>query len=353
MRWAFGAVAILLATVGGVTIGAFRLDVVAGEPRVPERLSETGLYIAGQPGVIAPENRPFSPQYPLWTDGAAKARWVYLPPGSTIDASDPNDWDVPVGTRFWKEFAFNGRKIETRMIWRTSRARWVFATYVWNEEQTDAALAPLDGIAKVVPLSANRQHSIPSVSDCAACHGTSRPGPLGFNALQLSPDRDPDAIHGEPLAPGGLTLSTLLAEGRLSNAAADQFSEAPRIRTSNPRTRAALGYLVANCGSCHNGRGEIAALGPVLRYDELLTNADAVAEGLVNQRTRWQVPSLAEGTSVVVSDASPDRSALLVRMRSRSPSSQMPPLGTVLRDGEGLQRLTEWISLDLARQSHR
>jgi len=110
---------------------------------------------------------------------------------------------------------------------------------------------------------------------------------------------------------------------------------------------------VANCGSCHNGRGEIAALGPVLRYDELLTNADAVAEELVNQRTRWQVPNLAEGASVVVSDASPDQSALLVRMRSRSPSSQMPPLGTVLRDSEALQRLTEWISLDLVRQSHR
>jgi mono/diheme cytochrome c family protein len=214
-------------------------------------------------------------------------------------------------------------------------------------------LAPVDGLAKVVPLSANRQHSIPSVNDCAACHGTTRPGPLGFNALQLSPDRDANAIHGEPLAPDMLTLSTLRAERRLANAPANAFDDAPRIQTSNPRTRAALGYLVANCGSCHNGRGEIAALGPVLRYDQLQTNADAVAAELVNQRTRWQVPNVAEGTSVVVSDAAPDRSALLVRMRSRSPSSQMPPLGTVLRDGEALERLTKWISLDLARQWHR
>jgi mono/diheme cytochrome c family protein len=353
MRSVVSAAAVLLATIGGVTIAAIGRPAEAGEDRLPERLSETGLYVAGQPGIVAPEKRPLKPQYPLWTDGAAKARWVYLPPGSAIDASDPNDWDMPVGTRFWKEFAFNGRKVETRMIWRTSRTRWVFATYVWNEEQTDAVLAPVDGIPKVAPVSANRQHSIPSVNDCAACHGTSRPGPLGFNALQLSPDRDANAIHGEPLDPGMLTLVTLLAEGRLSNAPAGAFSEAPRIRTGNPRTRAALGYLVANCGSCHNGRGEIAALGPVLRYDELLTNADAVAEGLVDQRTRWQVPNLAEETSVVVSATSPDRSALLVRMRSRSPSSQMPPLGTVLRDGDALQRLTEWISLDLARRSHR
>ncbi len=353
MRWVFGAAAILLATVGGVTIGAFRLDVVAGDDRVPGRLSETGLYVAGQPGAIAPENRPFSPQYPLWTDGAAKARWVYLPPASTIDASDPNEWDVPVGTRFWKEFQFNGRKVETRMIWRASRSRWVFATYVWNEEQTDATLAPVDGIPKVAPVSASRLHSIPSVNDCTACHGTTRPGPLGFNALQLSPDRDPNAIHGEPLGPGMLTLSALVAEGRLRKAPADAFNEAPRIQTTNARTRAALGYLVANCGSCHNGRGEIAALGPVLRYDELLRDADAVADRLVNQPTRWQVPNVGEGKSMVVSDASPDQSALLVRMRSRSPSSQMPPLGTVLRDAEAVQRLTEWVSRDRARQSHR
>jgi hypothetical protein len=169
----------------------------------------------------------------------------------------------------------------------------------------------------------------------------------------LSPDRDPNAIHGEPLAPGELTLSTLLAEDRLSDVPANAFKDAPRIQTANPRTRAALGYLVANCGSCHNGRGEIAALGPVLRYDELRADADAVAARLMNQPTRWQVPDVGEGKSMVVSDAAPGQSALLVRMRSRSPSSQMPPLGTVLRDGAALERLTEWVSQDLARQSHR
>jgi hypothetical protein len=353
MRGVFTAAAVLLATIGVVSLSAVGRDVVASADLVPERLSETGLYVAGRPGVVAPENRAFSPQYPLWTDGAAKTRWVYLPAESSIDASDPNDWDVPVGTRFWKEFAFNGRKVETRMIWRASHTRWVFATYVWNEEQTEATLAPADGVPKAAPVSANRQHSIPSVNDCRACHGTSRPGPLGFNALQLSPDRDPHAIHGDPIGPGVLTLTELRAEGRLTGVPAGAFDHAPRIRTTNPRTRAALGYLAANCGSCHNGRGEIAALGPVLRYEDLLTDADAVAAQLVNQPTRWQVPSVPEGKSVVVSDASPDQSALLVRMRSRSPSSQMPPLGTVLRDGEALQRLTEWVSRDLARQSHR
>ena len=78
MRWVVSA-AVLLATIGGVTIAALGRPVEASEDRVPERLSETGLYVAGQPGVVAPGNRPFSPQYPLWTDGAAKARCVVPP----------------------------------------------------------------------------------------------------------------------------------------------------------------------------------------------------------------------------------------------------------------------------------
>jgi hypothetical protein len=148
-----------------------------------------------------------------------------------------------------------------------------------------------------------------------------------------------------------ITLQTLLDERRLSGAG-DDMNRAPRIATSNPRTRAVLGYLLANCGSCHNGRGEIAALGPTLPVDALLRDGDAVATGLLAQPTRWQVPGRTEG-SVLIDPAAPEHSAVLARMRSRSPSSQMPPLGTVVRDAAAIQQITEWISRDLARRSHR
>ena len=100
------------------------------EPCAPALLSETGLYEASRPGAIARGVRQFSPQYPLWTDGAKKARWIYLPPGTAIDTTVPGEWTFPVGTRFWKEFTFNGRKVETRFIWRAAADRWIFATYV-------------------------------------------------------------------------------------------------------------------------------------------------------------------------------------------------------------------------------
>jgi hypothetical protein len=42
--------------------------------------------------------------------------------------------------------------------------------------------------------------------------------------------------------------------------------------------------------------------------------------------------------------AAPDVSAMLARMRSRRPSSPMPPLGTVLRDQDALNAIERWKS---------
>src|SRR5204862_535183 len=83
-----------------------------------------------------------------------------------------------------------------------------------------------------------------------------RPGPLGFNALQLSTDRDPNAIHGEPLAPGMTTLATLVTDGLMQPARRELVASPPRIHTGSPRTRSVLGYFAANCGTCHNRSGE-------------------------------------------------------------------------------------------------
>jgi hypothetical protein len=53
------------------------------------------------------------------------------------------------------------------------------------------------------------------------------------------------------------------------------------------------------------------------------------------------VPGVPEGTSVLVSSHAPESSAILVRMRSRRPSSQMPPLGTLVRDDQAAAAVAE------------
>ena len=84
-----------------------------------------------------------------------------------------------------------------------------------------------------------------------------------------------------------------------------------------------VGYLAANCGGCHNGRGEIAALGPVLRYEELMGDGDRVAASLVGQPTRWQLPGRTDG-SVLVDAHAPDQSALLARLRAAAEGVATP-----------------------------
>jgi mono/diheme cytochrome c family protein len=342
-----GTLVIVIAAAVAIDGGA-RVRVTAAEStlRAPARLSETGLYV--RDGVIDERNRPFTPQYPLWSDGATKKRWVLLPPGTTIDARDDSAWEFPVGTRFWKEFTFNGRKVETRMLWKAATANWVAASYLWNDEQTDATLASDLGEPDVAPVSPSRRHSIPSTADCLACHGSKRTEPLGFNPLQLSTDRDPNALHAEPLSPGSLTLDALVRAGLISPARTDSSAAPPRVRTANPATRTMLGYLAANCGSCHRGDGEMAVRVPSLRYDQMLRDGDAVAASLIGRGTSWQVPGVRDGASVLIDVAAPESSAMLIRMRSRSPSSQMPPLGTVLRDDAALEMMRQWIARDLA-----
>jgi hypothetical protein len=330
-----GAVAILAAAVGVRIVAA---------PALPDRLSETGLYLAGTLDVD-PRNRPFSPQYPLWTDGAHKARWIYLPPGTHIDGTDVDTWVFPTGTRLWKEFAFGGRKVETRMLWRVPDGSWSYVSYLWNDAQTDAVLVPAEGIGDVVEVAPGKRHGVPSRDDCRTCHENGSTPVLGVSALQLSTDRDPGAPHAEPLLPGMLTTGTLLDERLLVGAHADLAARAPRI-PGDPRTRSALGYLSANCGHCHHEQSPAASVRFPLRMSAYATAADvdrAIA-ALVARTTKWDLPHSAPGTTTAVKPGAPDLSALVVRMRSRRPSSQMPPLGTSVPDRDAVDLVSAWIA---------
>jgi hypothetical protein len=326
-------------------------------PSAPPRLlSETGLYLGRGTSEIDPRNRPFSPQYPLWSDGAEKSRWIRLPEGATIDASHVDRWDFPEGTRFWKEFRFNGRKVETRFLRKNGDGSWSFASYVWSEDQADALLAPAEGLPNVAEIAPGTFHSIPAVSDCRACHDSdgfvSRTNILGFSALQLSTDRDPGAPHAEPLRDGMVTLQTLTEEQVLEPARPELVTAPPRVHAPDARTRSVLGYLSTNCGSCHNQESSIANLGLTLKASIAPSPERTLAPShsrtvasvdLVKSTSKWFIPRVAESQSRYVTPGAPELSAILVRMKSRRPSSQMPPLGTVLHDKQAIALVTEWI----------
>jgi hypothetical protein len=308
------------------------------------RLSETGLYEAGSATAVRAANLPFSPQYPLWSDGAAKRRWLYLPPGRSIDAAHPDEWDFPPGTKLWKEFS-HGRPVETRLIERLDDGTWRFAAYVWNEAGTDARLAPASGIPALPVASAPRgRYAVPGEADCRACHEGAAVPVLGVGALQLSSDRDPLAPHGEARRPDDADLRGLIARGWLRNLPTALVDQPPRIYAPSPVARAALGYLHANCGHCHNDNGSPPPVDLVLAQSTAASEASyaKVMRSLVGAASRYRAPGMAASASIV--DAGrPDGSVLIARLRSRDPRIQMPPLGTDLADPHALALVERWI----------
>lgn len=334
-------VALFLAIPAGLALGAT-------SPGPPPYLSATGLFKNVPAGTFSAGIESFTPQYPLWSDGASKRRWVSLPAGSKIDASRAAAWAFPVGTRFWKEFSVAGRRVETRMIERLADGTWRFAAYVWNDDQTDATLAPADGLPSHT-LPGDRRYPIPSEADCRACHEGAASPILGFSALQLSPDRDPLAPHGEPARKGDLDLRALIAGGRLINRPRELAKTSPRIVAPTPAGRAVLGYLHANCGHCHVDPKLTGSAVPVelqLAIDPFDAAAgQAVIDRLLNGTSRYRPRGAADPRYVVPGEAA--SGTLLARMRSRDPRIQMPPLGSLQPDAEAIALFERWINEDL------
>ncbi|ABS27114.1 hypothetical protein [Anaeromyxobacter sp. Fw109-5] len=309
----------------------------------PAHLSDTGLYADAATRRVAPDVLPYTPQYPLWSDGAAKRRWIRLPPGTAIDASDPDAWVFPVGTRLWKEFSF-GRRVETRYMERTGDGKWLFAAYAWTPDGADALLVPEGGLRAAAESRPGLPHDIPSVYDCRACHEGGPTPVLGFSSLQLSPDRDPLAAHAERPGAGDVELPALVARGLVRGLPQALLDRPPRIEAPTGRARAALGYLHANCGICHDSRGQLAPLGlSLVQRVSAPGGAGAALATASDVPCRFHPPGTEGAALVRIRPGRPADSVLVARMASRDPLVQMPPLGSHAVDDEAVALVSAWI----------
>jgi hypothetical protein len=316
-----------------------RVARAAAPVALPEHLRDTGLYADAamsrlQSGVLA-----FSPQYPLWSDSATKRRWIWLPADTSIDATRPDAWEFPRGTKLWKEFS-HGARVETRFIERGMDGNWRYASYVWSADGQDAMLAPAAGISDLpVPTAPGVHYSIPAQDDCRACHEGAPVPVLGFSALQLSPDRDPRALHADAANPT-LDLPTLVARGLLAGLPEELLVNPPRIAAANVAERGALGYLHGNCGHCHNNDGPLAVLEMSLAQRVgSKESAGGVLRSIVAVPGQVRIGS----AHLRVAPGQPDASVLALRMQSRAPLQQMPPLGTAIVDIEAMALIDRWI----------
>jgi hypothetical protein len=289
------------------------------------RLAETGLYQDVAARTLGQGLVEFTPSYPLWSDRAEKHRWIRLPPGTQVDTSDMDHWVFPVGTQLWKEFALGGTALETRLIERygTGPEDYWMGSFVWRADGSDADLVP-DGQKDI----GDSTHDAPSQKDCRYCHAGERGRVLGFSALQLSREGP------------GVTLDGLRQAGLLS---APPPAGAPFHPPGDPATAAALGYLHANCGHCHNPNGTSWPDTPMmlrLAVAEKTPEETALYRSSIGQTLNyWRHAGFSQ--RVVAGD--PDTSAMSYRVASRVKGDGMPPLATEEVDGQGLELVRAWI----------
>jgi hypothetical protein len=205
----------------------------------PATLDLTGLYTSPDalPTDTAPYVQEYTPTYTLWSDGANKKRWVYLPPCTQIDTSDMDHWVFPVGTRFWKEFRVGDKLVETRFIHRfgTGPSDWLIVTYQWDPNVASPSAGNAFYLQHGLHDANGTTHDIPDQADCPLCHGHLPEHVLGFSAFELTG------------SPGAIDIGVLSQQGLLTHPAPNGFTP-----PGTSVQQAGLGYLHANCGMCHN-----------------------------------------------------------------------------------------------------
>lgn len=289
------------------------------------KLSETGLYEDIGAKQVACDVIPFEPEFKLWSDAAEKKRWVRLPPGTTIDTTDPDHWVLPVGAQLFKEFSLNGKRLETRLVERVGGTGqpskdYFLGAFAWNDDESDA-----DFVAAGAENVRGTPHDVPAAGQCLTCH-LGEPGrALGFSALQLSHDGVLEDLH---------------ARGFLA-------ALEPKRVPGSDRERSALGYLHANCGHCHNVNGSAwPDTQMVLRvgYGETSVTDTLLFESTVGVALQnFSQP----GVTKRIVPGDPDASCVAYRPAVRGDAGAMPPIATELTDDAGVAVIRAWIaSLD-------
>lgn len=330
--------------------------------RPPELLST--FHFFRDAGARTPNERvtPYDLNTPLYSDGALKFRYVYLPAGQQAQYREDGVFEFPVGAVLIKTFAFaadmrrtdeNVRFLETRLLIRRAEG-WVAYPYVWNEAQTEARLSL---IGADIPVSFTNEEgqaialdwSVPNRNQCKGCHDLAGEfTPIGPSARNLnrsidgeafSPWDGPQVPRSEPVSIN--QLDAWSEEGLL--AGAPRSTDAPRVprafdATSGPLELRARAYLDVNCAHCHNPQGPAHTSGLDLRWSQ-------------HQPIAWGVgkrPIAAgrgsAGFEFSIEPGHPERSILLHRMRSTDPGVMMPETGRQLVDQRAVALIEEWIA---------
>jgi len=267
-----------------------------------------------------------------------KARFLRLPPGTTIKVKDcdldpsaclpleqggtPEDeghFDLPVGSILVKNFSLQGTLLETRLLVHASATIWKGYSYEWDPAVTTAHLLE-DAKDRVV--GAQVWH-YPSGQECLQCHTAAAGRSLGPTSRQL--DRD---------TPEGNQLDRMVARGLLA-VRPKRLAPYPDPRLAGPVEDRARSYLQSNCSFCHRPGGPFSDMD--LRYATSLLDTQLCDVPILRGSGDPALPPLR------LVPGKPAESNLSFRMHNRD-GYPMPKIGSNVVDPVGAALVDQWIS---------
>lgn len=290
---------------------------------------------------------PYDMISPLFSDYAHKKRFVWMPNGSAANyVEDYEIFDFPVGTILIKNFFYetvlpnNSTKIiETRLMILKNEG-WVFANYVWNEEQTEAVFDLFGSYVEFEFMengeTKNINYRIPSQAECLTCHksadGTSLPiGPKPQNINKVIAYTDGEQNQLEKWIQMGYLNSAPSNINTVIDWEDQSYDLELRVRS----------YLDINCAHCHSDDRHCDYRPIRFAFNETqdLTNIGVCVEPHTN---------IDNSLTYIVTPGNSERSVISRRINSIEPSIRMPLLARTLQHTEAVTLIESWInSLDI------
>ncbi|MFN3754281.1 hypothetical protein [Flavobacterium sp.] len=302
---------------------------------------------------------PYEPASVLFSDYAHKKRFVWMPPGSkaTFDGDD-SILEMPVGAVLIKTFYYDKVQpenktvlIETRIMIRKATG-WIFADYVWNDEQTEATLN-LAGSYKQMTfkddnnITRDVNYRIPSEVQCIVCHKfkeevngseITRYTPIGIKPQNLNFNFNYGGSSKNQ-------LTKWIEQGYLENNFTLPTPENTTVNyddTSKPLAARVRSYFDINCAHCHKEQGHCDYRPLRLAFGE----TDG-ANGLTNMGVCVPTQDMQDFNpelSNLVTPGKIDQSMLFHRVNTSNEAFRMPLHGRTLIHDEGILLIEEWIN---------
>jgi hypothetical protein len=321
---------------------------------IPPLLSLTGVFtntatMTPAPGLIA-----YAPNVPMWADHAKETHYAAIPshgapytPDQQIGFSSTGAWTFPAGSVFVQTFeiatndAFPDRmrRLETRLLVRSTNGFVYGVTYKWRPDNSDADLLA-DGLNETVSIATaagTREQTwhYPSKSDCFVCHTLATGPVLGLNTRQLNGN----ASFGSAIQTDN-QLRTLNRLGMLNPAINEaDIASYPHLSALND-AGASLeerfrSYIDVNCATCHHPGGS--GVTTDTRYETPLAKQNIINGPAARGNLGFDNAHIVTPHDVI-------RSVLWQRMNTTNVLVRMPSLGHDQIDTNAVRLTADWIN---------